>query len=156
MNRFFHFWAFVLVPLALTACQHTAMNTAPAEPAFQRVGADRDAHGCIPSAGYVWSDVQTRCLRLFEDGLALRPYADNPQPNLYAYLVLSQSDVSAQKAELFLPGNSSAIMLTVLKPAEGDVRPLLMENKPNEIEVIRAKDDLFVRIKGKLWFVRSL
>lgn len=141
--------------LVLTACHHTATPTASIETVFQRPGADRDVHGCIPSAGYVWSDAQARCLRLFEDGLAFSPYADNPQPNLSAYLVLSKSDASAQKAEIFLPGNSTAITLTILKPPEGDIRPLLMENKPNDIEVIRAKDDLFVRIKGKLWFVRS-
>ena len=32
----------------------------------QRLGADRDAHGCIASAGYVWSDAHQRCVRPWE------------------------------------------------------------------------------------------
>ena len=30
------------------------------------VGADRDAHGCIGSAGYVWSEVYGKCIRPWE------------------------------------------------------------------------------------------
>lgn len=29
-------------------------------------GADRDAHGCIGSAGYVWSSLKNECIRSFE------------------------------------------------------------------------------------------
>ena len=36
------------------------------------VGADRDEHGCIGSAGYTWSEVRKDCIRLFEDGLQFR------------------------------------------------------------------------------------
>lgn len=38
-------------------------------PQSQRVGGDRDEHGCIGSAGYVWSEVQKDCIRLFEKGI---------------------------------------------------------------------------------------
>jgi hypothetical protein len=31
------------------------------------VGADRDAHGCIGSAGYSWCDVKQKCLRTWEE-----------------------------------------------------------------------------------------
>ena len=30
-----------------------------------RVGGDRDKHGCIGSAGYQWSEVQQDCIRVF-------------------------------------------------------------------------------------------
>ena len=33
------------------------------------VGADRDGHGCIGSAGYVWSEAVQDCIRLFESGI---------------------------------------------------------------------------------------
>ena len=33
------------------------------------VGGDRDEHGCIGSAGYVWCEVQKDCIRLFEKGI---------------------------------------------------------------------------------------
>jgi hypothetical protein len=31
------------------------------------VGNDRDAHGCIPSAGYTWCAEKSKCLRLWEE-----------------------------------------------------------------------------------------
>jgi hypothetical protein len=31
------------------------------------VGNDRDAHGCIPSAGYSWCEVKQKCLRVWEE-----------------------------------------------------------------------------------------
>ncbi len=31
------------------------------------VGADRDAHGCIGSAGYSWCDLKNKCLRTWEE-----------------------------------------------------------------------------------------
>ena len=33
------------------------------------LGGDRDGHGCIGSAGYVWCEVQQDCIRLFEKGI---------------------------------------------------------------------------------------
>jgi hypothetical protein len=33
----------------------------------QRVGGDRDAHGCIGSAGYSWCDAKQKCLRIWEE-----------------------------------------------------------------------------------------
>jgi len=118
-------------------------------------GADRDAHGCIPSAGYVWSTLHTRCLRPFEAELAFAPYGNNLQAGLRAYIVLNASGSPERKAELYLPGHGSAIPLTVRDAVEGDLRPVLMENKAQGIEVIKAKDDLFIRVKGQLLFVRS-
>lgn len=33
------------------------------------LGGDRDGHGCIGSAGYVWSEVSQDCIRVFEKGI---------------------------------------------------------------------------------------
>ncbi|WP_294480555.1 hypothetical protein [uncultured Bacteroides sp.] len=38
-------------------------------PQTPKLGADRDEHGCIGSAGYVWSEVQKDCIRVFEKGI---------------------------------------------------------------------------------------
>ena len=35
-------------------------------PQSPKLGGDRDEHGCIGSAGYVWCEVQQDCIRLFE------------------------------------------------------------------------------------------
>ena len=44
-----------------------------AGPKSVRVGADRDAHGCIGSAGYTWSEELGACIRPWE-------YKDLAQP----------------------------------------------------------------------------
>lgn len=50
-----------MLPLALLlGCQP---DTQPTE---TQVGADRDAHGCIPSAGYQWCEQQQQCVRPWE------------------------------------------------------------------------------------------
>jgi hypothetical protein len=49
------FLALVLAPAALFAQATTTM-----------VGGDRDAHGCIPSAGYTWSESAQKCVRSWE------------------------------------------------------------------------------------------
>jgi len=33
----------------------------------QLLGADRDEHGCIPSAGYSWCEIKNKCLRIWEE-----------------------------------------------------------------------------------------
>ena len=38
-------------------------------PQSPKLGGDRDEHGCIGSAGYVWCEVQQDCIRLFEKGI---------------------------------------------------------------------------------------
>lgn len=41
-----------------------AADISPAKPSPP--GSDRDAHGCIPSAGYTWCATTTRCERPWE------------------------------------------------------------------------------------------
>ncbi|AWH47437.1 hypothetical protein [Stenotrophomonas sp. ZAC14A_NAIMI4_1] len=57
----------VLLVLALSACAQPepapARDAAAAAPA---VGGDRDAHGCIGSAGYQWCQRSGRCERPWE------------------------------------------------------------------------------------------
>ncbi|MDD2961016.1 MAG: hypothetical protein PHR45_02900 [Muribaculaceae bacterium] len=52
------------------------------------VGNDRDNHGCISSAGYIWSDVRNDCIRIFEEGMPLRKIG-NSSSSVVAYLVFS-------------------------------------------------------------------
>ena len=53
----------------LAACAGTPRDTpAPAEPphAPRPIGGDRDAHGCLPAAGYVWCARVQQCVRPWE------------------------------------------------------------------------------------------
>lgn len=36
-------------------------------PVQQKVGGDRDEHGCIGSAGYTWCEKKSKCLRIWEE-----------------------------------------------------------------------------------------
>lgn len=65
--------ALLLIPalLVLSACanQHqvaASADAAASSPATPRVGADRDAHGCIGSASYQWCEHSQRCERPWE------------------------------------------------------------------------------------------
>lgn len=31
------------------------------------IGGDKDAHGCLPSAGYSWCEIKQKCLRVWEE-----------------------------------------------------------------------------------------
>ena len=59
------------------------------------VGADRDEHGCIGSAGYTWSEVRKDCIRLFEDGIRTEAVDGSGE---VMYVVFSPDSL---KAELF-------------------------------------------------------
>lgn len=72
------------------------------------VGNDRDVNGCIRSAGYIWSQVQGRCLQLFNEGIKLLPVenaiSNNPETQndaVFNSFIIFSSD--SMRAELFLP-----------------------------------------------------
>jgi hypothetical protein len=44
--------------------------TPTSTPTQTPLGGDRDAHGCIGSAGYTWCEVKQKCLRVWEESCA--------------------------------------------------------------------------------------
>lgn len=50
----------VVTALLLAACEPPATRAKPLP------GGDRDAHGCIPSAGYSWCERAASCVRPWE------------------------------------------------------------------------------------------
>jgi hypothetical protein len=66
--------ALLLSALVLSGC--TQSQPAP--------GSDRDAHGCIPSAGYSWCESNQKCLRVWEENCttpaAPKPVVAAPAP----------------------------------------------------------------------------
>jgi len=51
--------------LFLAACSASVPATDETTPPL--VGGDKDAHGCIPSAGYTWCAPKQKCLRTWEE-----------------------------------------------------------------------------------------
>ena len=56
----------LLLALAACASPDKTPERADAPPATPAVGGDRDAHGCIGSAGYQWCERSQRCERPWE------------------------------------------------------------------------------------------
>lgn len=84
--------------ICLTAgCQQKRQQSTSteAQDTLVQVGNDRDEHGCIASAGYVWSEVRKDCIRPFEEGVRME---STDQENLSLFLVFSQD---SSKVELF-------------------------------------------------------
>jgi len=79
------------------------------------VGADSDSHGCKASAGYTWSELKQKCIRIFEEGTKLSAYESQNQSAELAAFVIFESN--GNKAELFLP-NEKPIILE--RKSEGD------------------------------------
>jgi hypothetical protein len=84
----------------------------PTDPTI--VGNDRDEHGCIGSAGYSWSTVQNRCLRIFEEGISLLPtelttdkLATMENGVLNTYIIFSNDSLIA---EIFIPNQPKPIL----------------------------------------------
>lgn len=88
--------------LALTAS--AASGNAP------RVGADRDQHGCIASAGYTYSVIRKNCIRLFESGIRLEPVKQSGSQVASAFVVF-KGESGVGNAELFLPEIKGSIIL---------------------------------------------
>ncbi len=59
------------IDLALSACDRAAQVTPAPAPEVQpptpmAIGGERDAHGCLPAAGYTWCERTGRCERPWE------------------------------------------------------------------------------------------
>jgi len=75
------------------------------------LGGDKDANGCLASAGYTWSKLNKECVRVFT-GIQLLPVekrgTTQDQAVLAAYILF---DKSKENAEIFLPNQDESIIL---------------------------------------------
>ena len=73
------------------------------------VGADRDEHGCISSAGVSWRELQQTCVQLWEAGVRLDPIEVKQGDAVISAFVLFNKDES--KAEVVLPNKEGSVIL---------------------------------------------
>ena len=142
--KFFWFLSATALTFSLSACQRT-----------QIAGSDRDAHGCIASAGYVWSPLTGACVRVFEAGLPFEPMAINPEQNYRVYLVTSLSSSGKLKAaELFWPNESTPWTMEVIHQASSGVRPLVLQSKEHKVKIYRNEDAAYLLEQdGKVLYI---
>jgi hypothetical protein len=78
----------------------------------QKVGGDKDVHGCKGSAGYTYSQVKKDCVRVFEQKIKLTEL--NPKGSSISMTAIIFSK-DMKKAEVFLPEqNTGSLILTRL------------------------------------------
>lgn len=132
-----------LLSLIVAAFLIAGCEKAPEGPTPLAAGADVDAKGCKPSAGFTWSEMKQQCIRIWEEGVAFEP-VDTTDPDQWAFVVFSDDK---PLAELYW-GDQRAV-LDVQPAEEGDISPLVMKNTAKGIEVLRTKDVYVLRINGK-------
>jgi len=73
-------------------------------------GGDRDAHGCIGSAGYTYSQIKKDCVRTFEQKIKLTEVAPKDSYTSIAAVIFSKD---MKKAEVFVKdAETGSIILT--------------------------------------------
>jgi hypothetical protein len=78
-------------------------------------GGDSDAQSCKGSAGYQWSVLLQRCVRVFETGQRLDPTPQNPDQTLSAFVL---TDPGSTDVELFWPGQAPLLLKKVAEQGE--------------------------------------
>ena len=79
----FIFIKFLIFTFLFAGCCHSKINI---------VGADKDIHGCIGSAGYQWSEIRKECIRSFELPLQLL----NPDKTNFTSVLFSADNKQAE------------------------------------------------------------
>ena len=97
------------------------------------VGANRDEHGCITSAGFSWSELQQTCVQLWEAGVRLDPIEVKEGDSVISAFVLFNKDES--KAEIILPNKEGSVILD--KKAENlyEKGEYLYDNKEGALSI---------------------
>lgn len=73
-------------------------------------GSDKDVHGCVASAGYIYSQVNKECIRPFEEKIELEG-KDPEYTSIQRTAIIFSKDM--KKAEIFIPnGKESSMVLT--------------------------------------------
>ena len=100
-----------VMAIAMVACNNTnSMQTTQTETTevapsateeMPPVGGDRDAHGCIGSAGQSWSELLQECVQVFEVGTRLNPIEVKDNDAVISAFIVTKADDNSQ-VELFI------------------------------------------------------
>ncbi|MFZ7199456.1 hypothetical protein [Avibacterium avium] len=89
----------ITLPLLSTALLMGCTSPSP----MTLVGADCDEKGCIPSAGYTWSELKQQCVQPFS--IADIRLTDPENPTLAVYVILAEEQGKAEVFSAKLPQN---------------------------------------------------
>ncbi len=89
-----------------TALLFAGTSALSAQQTQHKVGGDKNAHDCIASAGYTYSQLKKECIRTFEQKIQLKEIATKGS---YNATVIFNKDQS--KAEIFLKEEKRSVIL---------------------------------------------
>lgn len=106
---------FTVIGMMMISCKK--INTAKEEKLVDNKEVfemDKDEEGCIASAGYRWSILMNKCIRVFEEGFRLDPVGQEAKGDYIsnAFVIFEEN-----KAELYIPEQKTSIILE--RKAEG-------------------------------------
>ncbi|MEN5087180.1 hypothetical protein MUB18_02350 [Sphingobacterium sp. PCS056] len=103
----------MVASIMFMSCQ-SKNKQASQSPETPLVGADKDAHGCIASAGYTWSTLKDSCVRPFEQ-IQLDVIDNKESYQTAAFLIV---DEKKQAAEVFVKESPESIVLKHVRAYE--------------------------------------
>ncbi|WP_294282551.1 hypothetical protein [uncultured Chryseobacterium sp.] len=75
---------------------------------LNKVGNDKDAHGCKGSAGYTYSQIKHDCIRTFDQKIKLKEVKPAGTATFMSSVIFSKD---MKQAEIFLPSVKSGSMI---------------------------------------------
>ena len=124
----------LLLLFVLTTCNEKKVKN------INIVGNDKDAYGCIGSAGFTWSYSKKRCIRIWEEGTRFEIYNSDTTSDIenveVIYVILSD-DKSI--AEIFF-NNNKTILLNRQDISDGDIEPFIFKNDDLNVKIQFKKD----------------
>ena len=98
----------MITAIILTSCQMSGNQNHATADTLANVGGNKDSHGCLTSAGYIWSQLRGECIRPFEEGIALNIMNTSQSYQSAAYVLV---DSIKNQAEIFVPEEVQSIVL---------------------------------------------
>ena len=89
-----------VIIVTLGSCSDSTVTESPkTTDSIVALGGDRDEHGCIASAGQVWSAAKESCIQVFSEGERLNPILNDKSAIISAFVV---ANADSTELELFL------------------------------------------------------
>ena len=110
-----------------------------------KAGNDHDAHNCISSAGYMWSELKNDCVRSWEAGIQFDPSSTRSDKTSIASVLFLNG-----KAEVFASELKKPVVLTAVKNGS-----TVFENTTEKVAILKEDGRLNLRIGGVVLYVNS-
>ena len=123
-----------------TSCANNKnTSTAP------KAGNERDAHNCISSAGYKWSELKNDCVRSWEAGIQFDPSSNRSDKTSIASVLFLKG-----KAEVFASELKKPVVLTAVKNGS-----TVFENTTEKVAILKEDGRLNLRIENQISYTNK-